>query len=211
MSNHDQEYTLTVRPNATVHVAYSTDEGTIEDAFLGVEYDREELDGDEEVAEGVEWGGYEIALARDGETVLGNNIEAALDRGVERVLDSEQSLADDERLQRAAAAAGDYGRRARDGLQNLRERRSGEGLDVETPDTIAVPGPGDRTIDVSLSATAATFELYRDDGENWRWRLVSDDGDTLAVSPSGYNSRNETEEAISNLKANVLGAEIEAE
>jgi uncharacterized protein YegP (UPF0339 family) len=207
----DHEYTLTVRPNATVHLAYSTDEGTLEDAFLALEYSRDGLDGDDTAAEGVEWRGYEVALARDGETVLGDNIEAALDRGVERVLDSEQSLADDERLQRAAAAAGDYGRRARDGLQNLRERRSDEGLDVETPDTIAVPGPGDRTIDVSLSATDAAFELYRDDGENWRWRLVSDDGDTLAVSPSGYNSRNETEETITALKANVLGAEIEAE
>jgi uncharacterized protein YegP (UPF0339 family) len=209
MSEHDHEYTLTVRPNATVHLAYSTDDGTLEDAFLGVEYDRDELDGDA-TAEGVEWRGYEIALARDGETVLGDNVEAALDRGVERVLDGEQSLADDERLQRAVSVASGYGRRAKDGLQALRERRYGESMNVETPDTIAVPGPGGRTIDVSLSATDAAFELYEDDGENWRWRVVHD-GNTLAVSPSGYDSREDAEETISNLKANVLGAEIEAE
>ena len=209
MTDHDREYTLTVRPNATLHVAYSTDGGRLEDAFLAVEYGREGLDDEGGSAEGIEWRGYEVALARDGENVLGSDIERALDRGVDRVLDGEQSLVDRERLQRAAGVAGDYGRRAKAGLHKLRGRRSGEGIDVETPETVQVPGPGGATIDVSLSATEAAFDLYEDDGANWRWRLVGDDGDTLAVSPSGYDSREAAEETITRLKANVLGADIE--
>jgi uncharacterized protein YegP (UPF0339 family) len=205
MTDHDREYTLTVRPNATLHVAYTTDDGALQDAFLAVEYGRDGLDG--EVAEGIEWRGYEFALARDGETVLGSNIEAALDRGV-GVLDGERSLVDSERVQRAAGVASGYGRRAKAGLENLRERRS-PGTDIEAPDTVQVPGPGGRSIDVSLSATEAAFELYEDGGENWRWRLVHADGDTLAVSPSGYDSREAAEETITHLKTNVLGADIE--
>jgi uncharacterized protein YegP (UPF0339 family) len=204
----DHEYTLTVRPNATLHVAYSTDEAGVTDAFLAVEYGRDGLDGDDADAEGIEWRGYEIALARDGETVLGSNIEAALDRGVKRVLDDERSLADDERLQRAVGVASGYGRRAKAGLNKLRERRS-EGTGVELPETVQVPGPGGTTIDVSLSETDAAFDLYEDDGENWRWRLVHDDGDTLAVSPAGYDSREDAEATITALKTNVLGADIE--
>jgi uncharacterized protein YegP (UPF0339 family) len=210
MSDHDHEYTLTVRPNATVHVAYSTDDGTLEDAFLAIEYGRDGLDGDDAAAEGIEWCGYEIALARDGETVLGSNIEVALDRGVERVLGEERSLADDERLQRAVSVASGYGRRAKASLRELRKRRSGGSTDVEMPDTVQVPGPGGRTIDVSVSESTAAFELYEDDGDNWRWRLVHDDGDTLAVSPSGYDSREAAEEPITALKTNVLGADIES-
>jgi uncharacterized protein YegP (UPF0339 family) len=209
MSDHDHEYTLTVRPNATLHVAYSTDEGRLEDAFLAVEYGREGLDSDAAVAEGIEWRGYEIALARDGENVLGSDIERALDRGVDRVLDGEQSLVDRERLQRAASVAGGYGRRAKAGLTTLRKRRSDEGSDGETPETVQVSGPGGTTIDVSLSASEAAFDLYEDDGGNWRWRLIHDDGDTLAVSPSGHDSREAAEETITQLKANALGADIE--
>ena len=208
MSDHDHEYTLAVRPNATVQLAYSTDDGKLADAFLAVEYGREGLDGDDATTEGIAWRGYEIALARDGEAVLGENVEAALDRGVDRVLDGERSLTDDDRLQRALSVAGTYGRRAKAGVAGL--RGSGEtSLDAGMPETVEVPGPGGATIDVSLSETAATFDLYEDDGGNWRWRLVHDDDGTLAVSPSGYDSREDAEATITAIKENVLGADVE--
>ena len=207
MSDHDHEYTLAVRPNATVQLAYSTDDGKLADAFLAVEYGREGLDGDDATTEGIAWRGYEIALARDGEAVLGENVEAALDRGVDRVLDGERSLTDDDRLQRALSVAGTYGRRAKAGVAGL--RGSGDtSLDAGMPETVEVPGPGGATIDVSLSEAAAAFDLYEDDGGNWRWRLVHDD-ETLAVSPSGYDSREDAEVTITAIKENVLGADVE--
>ncbi|EMA53848.1 YegP family protein [Halococcus thailandensis] len=207
MSDHDHEYTFAVRPNATVHLAYSTDDGKLADAFLAVEYGREGIDGDDTAAEGIAWRGYEIALARDGEAVLGENVEAALDRGVDRVLDGERALTDDDRLQRAVSVASAYGQRAKASLAGLRGREETT-LDAELPETIELSGPGGTTIDVSLSETAAAFDLYEDDGGNWRWRLVHDD-ETLAVSPSGYDSRDDAEATITTIKENVLGADIE--
>ncbi|MGN8217727.1 YegP family protein [Halococcus morrhuae DSM 1307] len=207
MSDHDHEYTLAVRPNATVQLAYSTDDGKLADAFLAVEYGREGIDGDDATAEGIAWRGYEIALARDGEAVLGENVEAALDRGVDRVLDGERALTDDDRFQRAVSVASAYGQRAKAGLAGLRGREE-TALDAELPETVELSGPGGTTIDVSLSETAAAFDLYEDDGGNWRWRLVHDD-ETLAVSPSGYDSRDDAEATITTIKENVLGAEIE--
>lgn len=216
MSEHDHEYTLTVRPNANLRIAYSTESGVVERAFVALEYGRDGVEQDED-SEGIEWQGYEITLARDGETVLGGNIEETLDRNTERLLGREVSLPDRERIQRGVDTASGYGRRLKERLGEFRERRTGvrETADpsgaVETPETIEVPGPGETTIDTSLAETTATFELYESGGGDWRWRLTHEDGDTLAVSATGYDSREEAEETITALKTNALGAEIEAE
>ncbi|WP_455429043.1 YegP family protein [Halococcus morrhuae] len=105
------------------------------------------------------------------------------------------------------SVASAYGQRAKAGLAGLRGREE-TALDAELPETVELSGPGGTTIDVSLSETAAAFDLYEDDGGNWRWRLVHDD-ETLAVSPSGYDSRDDAEATITTIKENVLGAEIE--
>lgn len=208
MNEYDHEYALTVRPNANLRVAYSTDDGTIERGFLAVEYGRNSIDPDNEGEEGIEWRGYEIALARDGENVL--------DRGIGRLLDRDVPLLDRQDVERGVEAASGYGRKAKERLGKLRERRRGSMLDapavseaVETPETVEVPGPGETTVEISLSGAAATFELYEDGGENWRWRLTHEDGDTLAVSATGYDSREDAEETITALKSHALGARIE--
>ena len=216
MSDHDHEYALTVRPNVHLRVAYTTESGTVEEAFLGVEYGRSGVARDDgEAGDGIEWRGYEIALARDGETVLGGDIEETLDRNAERLLGREVSLPDREQVQRGIDTASGYGRRLKERLGEFRERRAGvrETVDptgtVEPPETIEVSGPGGTTVTASLAETTAAFDLYEDDGENWRWRLTREDGDTLAVSATGYDSREKAEETIAALKANALGAEIE--
>jgi uncharacterized protein YegP (UPF0339 family) len=215
MSDHDHEYTLTVRPNAHLRVAYSTEDDAIERAFVALEYGRDGVERDEG-GEGIEWRGYEITLARDGEAVLGRDTRDTLDRNVERLLDSDVSLLDNERVQRGIDTASGYGRRLKERLGAVREQRRTrlrETADptgmVEPPETVEVPGPGETTIDASLGETTATFELYEDDGGNWRWRLTREDGDTLAVSATGYDSRDAAEETITVLKTNALGAEIE--
>lgn len=202
MSEHDHDYTLTVRPNATLRVAYSTDEGALEKALVAFEYGHDGVEGMSDASEGVVWRGYEIALSRNGENVLdrgtpfveSGDVERGLERGVDTVTK--------------------YGRQLRERIGDLRERRSGSSLGIadadgaaETPRTVEIPGPRDTTVEISLSGTSATFDLYEDDGGSWRWRLTHDD-ETLAVSPTGYESREDAEESITALKANALGAEI---
>lgn len=202
MSEHDHDYTLTVRPNATLRVAYSTDKGALEKALVAFEYGHDGVEGMSDASEGVVWRGYEIALSRNGENVL--------DRGTPFV-----ESGDVERgLERGVDTATKYGRQLRERIGDLREQQSGSSLGVtdageaaETPRTVEIPGPRDTTVEISLSGTAATFDLYEDDGGSWRWRLTHDD-ETLAVSPTGYESREDAEESITALKANALGAEI---
>ncbi|EMA41429.1 YegP family protein [Halococcus hamelinensis] len=200
----DHEYTLTVRPNAHLRVAYNADREGLERLVLAFEYGRDGLDHDD-AASGVDWHGYEVALARDGHTLLGDNGEAS--RAIERAFDRGF---DDDRVKRGVDAAKGYGQRLRNRVETLRGSADVgiPGDSVEPPETIEVPGPGGRSIDVSLTETAATFELYEDGGGNWRWRLMHDDGRTLAVSPSGYDSRETAEELLTALKTNALGAEV---
>jgi|AntDeeMetageno50_2_1112565.scaffolds.fasta_scaffold03680_2 uncharacterized protein YegP (UPF0339 family) len=203
MSEHDHDYTLTVRPNATLRVAYSTDEGTLEKALVAFEYGHDGIEGMSDAGEGVVWRGYEVALSRNGENVLDRGRPFVESGDVERG------------LERGVGTATEYGRQLRERLGDLRERRSESSFgiaDVDeaagTPRTIEIPGPRDTTVEISLSGTAATFDLYEDDAGSWRWRLNRDD-ETLAVSSTGYESREDAEESISALKANALGADIE--
>ncbi|EMA44179.1 YegP family protein [Halococcus saccharolyticus] len=203
MSEHDHDYTLTVRPNATLRVAYSTGEGTLEKALLAFEYGHEGIDGMSDDGEGIVWRGYEIALSRNGENVLDRGspfVESGdVERGLERGVDT----------------ATKYGRQLRERIGDLRERRSKSSLEItdakeaaETPRTVEIPGPRDTTVEIALSGSSATFDLYEDDGGNWRWRLTHDD-ETLAVSSTGYESREDAEDSITALKTNALGAAIE--
>jgi uncharacterized protein YegP (UPF0339 family) len=202
MSDHDHDYTLTVRPNATLRVAYSTSEDTLEKALVAFEYGHDGVEGMSDAGEGVVWRGYEIALSRNGENVL--------DRGSPFV-----DAGDVERgLERGVGTATEYGRQLRERIGDLRERRSGSSLGIgddgaaETPRTVEIPGPRDTTVEIALSGTAATFDLYEDDDGNWRWQLDHDD-EALAVSSTGYESREDAEESITALKANALGADVE--
>ena len=42
----------------------------------------------------------------------------------------------------------------------------------------------------------ASFEVYEDEGGEWRWRLVHENGNFLADSGEGYTARNDAEEAV---------------
>lgn len=50
------------------------------------------------------------------------------------------------------------------------------------------------------------FEIYEDAGEEWRWRLRSRNGNTLADSGEGYGSRRRAEEAVVRVKRHAPGA-----
>ena len=54
----------------------------------------------------------------------------------------------------------------------------------------------------------ATFEVYRDRGDQWRWRLVHDNGRIIADSGEGYASRQKATEGLESVKRNAPDADV---
>ena len=57
--------------------------------------------------------------------------------------------------------------------------------------------------------SSATFELYADRADEWRWRLVHDNGNILADSGEGYSSKQKCKQGIESVKRNASNADIE--
>jgi uncharacterized protein YegP (UPF0339 family) len=55
----------------------------------------------------------------------------------------------------------------------------------------------------------ATFELYQDRSDDWRWRLVHDNGNIIADSGEGYASRQKCEQGLDSVRRNAPDAPIE--
>jgi uncharacterized protein YegP (UPF0339 family) len=54
------------------------------------------------------------------------------------------------------------------------------------------------------------YQIYREPGDSWRWRLLSAQGEVLAVGGQGFSSRREVRAAIASLRDAFLGARSEA-
>ena len=55
----------------------------------------------------------------------------------------------------------------------------------------------------------ATFELYEDSADEWRWRLRHDNGNIIADSGEGYARKAGAKNGIESVKQNAPGASIE--
>ncbi|PSP70793.1 hypothetical protein BRC79_01725 [Halobacteriales archaeon QH_8_67_27] len=63
-------------------------------------------------------------------------------------------------------------------------------------------------IETDIAASKATFDLYEDSAEEWRWRLVHDNGNIIADGGEGYASKHNAENGIESVKRNVAGARL---
>jgi uncharacterized protein YegP (UPF0339 family) len=54
----------------------------------------------------------------------------------------------------------------------------------------------------------ARFEVYVDEADEHRWRLVHDNGNILADSGEGYASRQKCRQGIESVKRNAPEAEV---
>lgn len=54
----------------------------------------------------------------------------------------------------------------------------------------------------------ATFEIYEDRAEKWRWRLVHDNSNIIADSGEGYASRQKCEQGLASVKENAPDASV---
>lgn len=54
----------------------------------------------------------------------------------------------------------------------------------------------------------ATFEVFQDNSDEWRWRLVAANGNIIADSGEGYRSKQGVQRGIESVKNNAAAAEI---
>ena len=54
----------------------------------------------------------------------------------------------------------------------------------------------------------ATFELFTDSADQWRWRLVHENGNIIADSGEGYASKQKCEQGIESVKTNAVDADV---
>jgi amphi-Trp domain-containing protein len=54
----------------------------------------------------------------------------------------------------------------------------------------------------------ARFELYRDNADEWRWRLVHHNGNIIADGGEGYNRKGTARDGLESVKRNAPGAEV---
>ncbi|ELZ44193.1 hypothetical protein C464_15210 [Halorubrum coriense DSM 10284] len=96
-----------------------------------------------------------------------------------------------------------------EGYADKRDARSG----IESVQRNA---PGAHVIDVSRDEEApdeggsdATFELFRDKADEYRWRLRHDNGNVIADGGQGYASKQKAKQGLRSVKSNAPGAAVE--
>ena len=96
-----------------------------------------------------------------------------------------------------------------EGYSDERDARSG----IESVQRNA---PGAHVVDVSRDEDApeeggsdATFELFRDNADEYRWRLRHDNGNVVADGGQGYSSKQKAKQGLRSVKSNAPGAAVE--
>ncbi len=59
-----------------------------------------------------------------------------------------------------------------------------------------------------LRTSQARFELYRDRGDEWRWRLRHRNGQVIATGGEGYTQRHNAQNGLESVRRNALGATV---
>ena len=65
------------------------------------------------------------------------------------------------------------------------------------------------TKDKETKATAAVFEVYKDKGGEFRFRLKDADGTLLAISGKGYETKADCQKIIDTIKSQAAKAKVE--
>lgn len=87
---------------------------------------------------------------------------------------------------------------------------SGQGYSRESSATDAV----DRVREYVGKADALTledgaFDIYRDEADEWRWRLLAPNGEIIGDGGEGYSSRAKAWQGVQSVRRNAPGADIE--
>ncbi|WP_049983884.1 HVO_2922 family protein [Halorubrum sp. BV1] len=66
----------------------------------------------------------------------------------------------------------------------------------------------DGEIDDDAVASKATFELYADTADKWRWRLRHDNGNIIADGGEGYTDKRDARSGIESVQRNAPGGHV---
>ena len=66
----------------------------------------------------------------------------------------------------------------------------------------------DGEVDTDAAASKATFELYADSADQWRWRLVHDNGNIIADGSEGYSDKRDARNGLESVQQNAPGAHV---
>jgi len=91
-------------------------------------------------------------------------------------------------------------RKAEQGLESVKRNAPGAHVVDQTRDEPSATGTG---------GSKATFEVFRDAEDKWRWRLRHDNGEIIADSGEGYASKQKVEQGLESVKTNAPGAPVE--
>ncbi len=191
----DHEYTLVAHPRLRARLSYRRDGDDLAAASVGLDYRRDGTwtEAGPVVAApqppetgGVEWQGLSISLYRDGERLLAREFSSSL---VGDAIEAAETVAPS-LVSRTKEAATRVVRERTGGRVEMRQ------LDGSTVEPLQAPAK-------------AAFEVYEGRDGKWRWRLVHDNGNTIADSGQGYSSRQAAEKGLRSVKRNALGAPVE--
>ena len=91
--------------------------------------------------------------------------------------------------------------KAKQGLESVRNNAPGAYVDDTSKDDEPPTEGGSK----------ATFELFSDNADKWRWRLVHDNGNIIADGGQGYSSKQKAKQGLDSVRTNVEGAPVEDE
>jgi amphi-Trp domain-containing protein len=66
----------------------------------------------------------------------------------------------------------------------------------------------DGDVETETQASKATFEVYEDNAQQWRWRLKHQNGNVIADSGEGYASKQKAKQGLESVKTNAPGGEV---
>ncbi|WP_435074003.1 HVO_2922 family protein [Halorubrum sp. HHNYT27] len=66
----------------------------------------------------------------------------------------------------------------------------------------------DGAVETDAAASKGTFELYTDDADEWRWRLVHDNGNIIGDGSEGYTEKRDAISGIESVQRNAPGAHV---
>ncbi|MES3517360.1 MAG: YegP family protein [Natronomonas sp.] len=89
--------------------------------------------------------------------------------------------------------------KAKQGLESVKTNAAGGHVVDQTRD---------EAVDDEASGSKATFEIFQDSGEKWRWRLRHDNGNIIADCGGSYSSKQKTKQGLRSVKVNSPGAAV---
>jgi len=92
--------------------------------------------------------------------------------------------------------------KARQGLDSVKKNAPGGNV---------VDQSRDESVDGPDAGSQATFEIFQDAADKWRWRLRHDNGNIIADGGHGYSSKQKAKQGLQSVKTNAPAAAVEEE